>query len=94
MPTTYAYSGVFSNIIRESAVFATPEKVKKYTDGKVVFEAYLQEADAKNQNKRVYPKRVLDSAMNKINDKIKRRAFLGELDHPITSDQIRQTTVM
>ena len=41
MPTTYAYSGVFSNIIRESAVFATPEKVKKYTDGKVVFEAYL-----------------------------------------------------
>jgi len=94
MPTTYTDSGVFSNIIIESAVFATPEKIKKYTDGKVVFEAYLQESDAKNQNKRVYPKRVLDSAMNKIDDKIKRRAFLGELDHPITSDQIRQTTVM
>jgi len=85
---------VFLNIVTESAVFSAPEKVRKYTDGKVVFEAYLQEADAKNQNKRYYPRRVLDIAMNKINDKIKRRAFLGELDHPITDDQVRQTTVM
>ena len=94
MPTITKNNGVFSNIIIESAVFAAPEKVKKYTDGKVVFEAYLQEADAKNQNKRVYPRRVLDVAMHKLDKKIERRAFLGELDHPITSDQIRQTTVM
>jgi hypothetical protein len=85
---------VFSNIVIEAAVFAPPEKVKKYTDGKVIFEAWLQEANAKNQNKRLYPRSILDTAMNKINDKIKRRAFLGELDHPITDDQIRQTTVM
>ena len=87
-------NGVFSNIVIESAVFAAPEKVKKYTDGKVIFEAYLQEADIKNQNKRLYPRRVLDIAMRKVDEKIKRRAFLGELDHPITDDQIRQTTVM
>jgi len=87
-------NGVFSNIVIESAVFAAPEKVKKYTDGKVIFEAYLQEADVKNQNKRLYPRRVLDIAMKKVDEKIKRRAFLGELDHPITGDQIRQTTVM
>jgi len=87
-------NGVFSNIVIESAVFAAPEKVKKYTDGKVIFEAYLQEADIKNQNKRLYPRRVLDIAMKKVDEKIKRRAFLGELDHPITDDQIRQTTVM
>lgn len=85
---------VFSNVIIESAVFAHPEKVKKYCDGKVIFEAYLQEADIKNQNKRVYPRSVLDEAMIKINDKIKRRAFVGELDHPITDDQVRQTTVL
>jgi len=89
-----AKSDVFSNIVIEAAVFAPPEKVKKYTDGKVIFEAYLQEADIKNQNKRFYPRRVLDASMRKIDDKIKRRAFLGELDHPITEDQIRQTTVM
>lgn len=85
---------VFSNVIVEAAVFAQPEKVKRYTDGKVIFEAYLQEADIKNQNKRVYPRKVLDEAMIKINDKIKRRAFVGELDHPITDDQVRQTTVL
>jgi hypothetical protein len=85
---------IFSNIIIESAVFAQPEKVKKYTDGKVIFEAYLQEADTKNQNKRIYPQKVLNEAMNKINEKIARRAFVGELDHPISEDQVRQTTVM
>ena len=85
---------IFSNLVIESAVFAPPEKVKKYTDGKVVCEAYLQEADARNQNKRLYPRRVLDLAMHKIGEKIDRRAFVGELDHPITDDQVRQTTVL
>jgi len=80
--------------IREAAVFSKPEKVKRFLDDKVVFETYLQEADAKNQNKRVYPKQVLEEALIKISDKIKRRSFLGELDHPISTNQIRQTTVM
>jgi hypothetical protein len=87
-------NNVFSNLVIESAVFSAPEKVKKYTDGKVIFEAYLQEADIKNQNKRVYPKKVLDEAMNKIQSKIDKRGFVGELDHPISEDQVRQTTVM
>jgi len=84
----------FSNVLVESAVFAAPGKVKRYTDGKVIFEAYLQEADIKNQNKRVYPRKVLDEAMKKIQAKIDKRGFVGELDHPITDDQVRQTTVM
>ena len=85
---------VFSNLVIESAIFAPPEKVKKYTDGKVIFEAYLQEANTKNQNKRIYPKKVLDEAMIKLESKIKSRGFVGELDHPISDDQVRQTTVM
>ena len=84
----------FSNLIIESAVFAAPEKVKRYTDGKVIFEAYLQEKDVKNQNRRVYPGKVLDAAMKKIQAKIDKRAFVGELDHPISEDQTRQTTVL
>jgi len=83
-----------TNIIKESAIFANPEKVKKYTDGKVVFEAYLQEAESKNQNKRIYRKPVLDEGMKKIQEKISRRAFVGELDHPISSEVVRQTTVL
>ncbi len=84
----------FSNIVIESAIFAPPEKVKKYTDGKVVFEAYLQEANTKNQNKRIYRQSILDEAMKRIQNKIDKRGLLGELDHPITEDQTRQTTVM
>jgi len=80
--------------IKEAAVFSKPEKVKRYLDDKVVFETYLQEADVKNQNKRVYPKKVLEESIKKIEDKIKRRNFLGELDHPISTNQVRQTTVL
>lgn len=80
--------------ISEKAIFAQPEKVKKYTDGKVIFEAYLQEANETNQNKRVYYKNTLDAGMRRIQDKIDRRAFVGELDHPISDNQIRQVTVM
>lgn len=85
---------VFTNVITEAAIFTPPEKVKKYTDGKVIFDAYLQEANNKNQNKRFYEKNVLHGGMERINEKIRRRAFVGELDHPITEDQVRQTTVL
>lgn len=94
MATITKKNDIFSNIIVESAVFAAPDKVKKYTDGKVVFEAYLQEADAINQNKRRYRRSILDSGMQRISKKIQRRGFVGELDHPITDDQVRQTTVL
>jgi hypothetical protein len=80
--------------IQESAVFSQPEKIKKYTDGKVVFETYLQEAEEQNQNKRVYPKNVLAEGLNRISEKVASRSFLGELDHPISKDQVRQTTVL
>lgn len=80
--------------IRESAVYAKPEKVKKYTDGKVVFDTYLQEAEETNQNQRVYPKVVIDNGLKRITEKIQDRAFIGELDHPISDDQVRQTTVL
>ena len=69
--------------IIESAVFGKPEKVKKYLDGKVIFEAYLQEAESQNQNKRVYSKSTLTEGIHKIKEKIAERSFLGELDHPI-----------
>jgi len=80
--------------IKESAVFSRPERIKEYLGGKVVFETYLQEAEEKNQNKRVYPKRVLQESLDRIAPKIRRRSFLGELDHPISTNQVRQTTVM
>ena len=81
------------SIIIEGAVFDIPERLKKYTDGKVIAECYLQTADEKNQNRRVYPRNVLDQGMKAIQEKIDNRRFLGEMDHPISDNQVRQTTV-
>ena len=81
------------SIIIEGAIFDVPERFKKYTDGKIIAECYLQTADEKNQNRRIYPKNVLDQGMRAIQEKIDNRRFLGELDHPISDNQQRQTTV-
>lgn len=82
------------SIIKESSLHSQPENVKKYTDGKVIFEAYLQEAESKNKNGRFYPKKVLNEGIVNIKPRIKQRSLVGELDHPISDDQIRQTTVL
>ncbi len=81
------------SIINEGVVFNVPEKFKKYNDGKIVFHAALQTADTRNQNKRVYPKDVLVDAIKRIQNQIDERRFLGELDHPISDNQVRSTTV-
>lgn len=80
--------------VNQSPIFSKPEDVKRFKDGKIVFKAYLQEAGHTNNNKRVYRKETLDKGMKRIDDKIKRRALIGELDHPISDEQIRKTTVM
>ena len=61
----------------EQAIISPPENVRKYTDGKIVFDAYLQEADEINQNKRLYRRNVLDPAMQRISSKISKRSFLA-----------------
>ena len=81
------------SIINEGVVFNVPEKFKKYNDGKIVFEAILQSADTRNQNKRVYPKDVLEDGLRRVQQKINDRRMVGELDHPISDNQVRSTTV-
>jgi len=88
------YKAVKSMLIKEGSVVVVPENVKRYKDGKVVFDAYLQEADIKNQNRRRYRRTVLHEAMMRISKKINSRGLTGELDHPISDNQLRQTTVL
>lgn len=45
----------------------------------------FQRADAKNQNGRIYPYKVLDKAIQEVNESLSSRNMFGELDHP--SDQ-------
>lgn len=52
--------------------------------GLMEVEGVFQRADAKNANGRVYPRKVLESAITsaQIQEALKTRGMLGELDHP------------
>lgn len=50
----------------------------------VIFRGKFQEADALNKNKRIYPRSVLESAIEYVRDAIQERRLIGELDHPDT----------
>jgi len=85
-----------SSFILESAIIQEA-KIVKETPGKAIFRCTIQTADDINENKRMYPRTVLESAMQGCASRMRSRAFLSELDHPIPMggqfDQIRQTTV-
>ena len=83
--------------IAESAIFQEAAVVKE-VPGKAIFRMTLQTCDEINQNKRLYPAEVMRKAMNECDARIKRKAFFGEMDHPIPAgnqqfDGIRQTMV-
>jgi len=81
-------------IIQEAEIVKTDDKKNK-----AIFRCIIQTADEPNKNRRVYPRSVLEQGMNDCKERMKARAFLSELDHPIPSgnrqfDAIRQTSVM
>lgn len=56
------------------------------SNGKTLVTGVLQRANAKNQNERVYPKNVLEREAKKYMENfVKQRRALGELDHPESS---------
>lgn len=85
------------HFIVESPVFQEAD-VRKSEPGKAIFRMTMQTVDEVNQNKRMYPRDALAEAMEECKPRMKKRAFLGELDHPIPTgnqfDEVRQTTVM
>jgi hypothetical protein len=85
-----------SSFILESALMQEA-KIVKETPGKAIFRCTVQTADDINANKRMYPMAVLENGMQGCSPRMRSRAFLSELDHPIPMggqfDQIRQTTV-
>lgn len=84
--------------IGERAIYQEAEVVK-INPQKAIFKLTLQTCDDVNQNKRLYPKKVLSSAMKQAEERISNRKFLGETDHPLVQgnesyDGMRQTTVL
>jgi hypothetical protein len=85
-------------LIQEVTSVTTPQLLKESKeDGhwKIFFKAILQTCDEENRNKRIYPRQDLAEALNAIQDRVRQRAFLGELDHPAQSNEMsRQATVL
>ncbi len=86
-----------SFFIQEGAVYQEANVINK-TPGKAIFRCTVQTEGEINQNKRMYPRDVLEEGMQGCKPRMKNRAFLSELDHPFPQgnqvfDQIRQTTV-
>src|SRR6056297_2310456 len=52
-------------------------------DKKYAIEGVFAQADKKNRNGRVYPKKIMESAVNKyVTDQVKTKRAVGELNHP------------
>lgn len=86
-------------LIIEAPIIQEAKLLKSSNDKKAVFRSVLQTADEVNRNKRMYPYKVLEAGMVNCQDRMRRRAFLGELDHPLPTgdskiDGVRQTMVM
>lgn len=58
---------------------------KEQNGGKIIMKGILQKADTLNQNKRVYPKAILEREIRNYQKFIAENRALGECDHPQTS---------
>ena len=61
--------------------------VENTTSGKSYFiEGPFISYDTLNENKRIYPKQVIDGAVKKFSESIERRTATGELNHPASGN--------
>lgn len=86
-----------SSLLIEQSIMSEA-KIIKETPTRAIFRCPIQTFDEVNQNGRMYPRAVLGEGMEACEERMKRRAFYSELDHPFPTgnqqiDGIRQTTV-
>ena len=81
-------------IIQESA-FSAETSITKNNSNTIEFIAVLQEADRPNRNGRIYPKSVLEKAIDSpyIRERIATKSLYGEAGHPLDSSVQRQMTI-
>jgi len=85
------------HFIAEGAIFQEAEVIQKRPD-KAIFRMTLQTCDEINKNRRMYPQQAMTNAMGDCKERMSRKAFYGEMDHPIPKgnqnfDSVRQTMV-
>jgi hypothetical protein len=67
-----------------------PIKLKPLAENnfKGPYKILAQKANSRNQNKRRYPKRILNREVKRLKEECSRKSFMGELDHTF-SEQIQ-----
>jgi hypothetical protein len=71
-----------------------PKKVKTLKEGRIRADVVVQTGGDINRNRRRYATQLLKDGVLTIQPRIKEGSFLGELDHPIDKDPVRQVTVL
>lgn len=81
-------------IIHESAQFGDVS-IQKRNPNTVEFITVLQEANKSNRNGRIYPKAVLEKALNapNIRERLATKTWFGEAGHPMDTSVQRQMTI-
>lgn len=82
-------------IFAESAqTMCTAKKVKKLKEGRIRADVVVQTGGCVNRNRRRYATNLLKDGVETVRSRIQEGSFLGELDHPIDKDPVRQVTVL
>ncbi|RMD47051.1 MAG: hypothetical protein D6834_01515, partial [Aquificota bacterium] len=62
--------------------FITPQIVENKDNKFLKFKGVFQRADTINENGRIYPKKVLEKALNEFKNRIKEGRAVGTIEHP------------
>ena len=83
------------NVIIQESAFNGEVSITQDNKRTIEFIAILQEADKPNRNGRVYPKAVLEHALNSpyVRERIATKTFYSEAGHPLDTSVQRQMTI-
>ena len=70
-------------LLKEVRVLTDLQVISESRDtGIMCIRGTFQRAEEENHNQRIYPKAVLENCVKSLNEKLKGRELVGELDHP------------
>jgi len=78
----------------EGSGLRSQAKVVKNTNNRMYCEVCIQTVGDFNKNKRKYNKSLMESGIQSISHRLMEGSLLGELDHPVDKNPIRQLTVL
>lgn len=76
---------MYEALLTDCCGFASMDIMESTNGGLLKFRGKFQEAEAVNKNKRMYPYDVLNGNVKKLQEAMRNRSLIGELDHPSDS---------